>query len=136
VQLIHQPVDEEIKLLTQLFEQDVEIKLAVLFGSCAKGILRPESDIDIAIELNKPLLEDKKIEIIQRIAKITGRAVDLVDLKKIGEPLLGQVIKHGKVIKGNPQAFTEMAIRNVYANEDFLPYIKRSLQARREKWIK
>ena len=133
---ILQSVNEEIKQIKQLFEEDVDITLALIFGSYVKGKLSAESDIDIAIKLKKPLLESKKILIIQSIANITGRAVDLVDLQKVGEPLLNQIIKGGKVIKGSSQAYTELAIKNVYANEDFLPYIKRSLKARREKWIK
>jgi len=65
-----------------------------------------------------------------------GRAVDLVDLNKVGQPLLSQIIKYGMVIKGQEEIFTELATKNVYANEDFLPYIKRSLKERRENWIK
>ena len=69
------------------------------------------------------------------IAQIIGRPVDLIDLQTVGQPLLSQIIKDGIVIKGTSEAFTELAIKNVYANEDFLPYIKRSLKVRREKWI-
>ena len=69
------------------------------------------------------------------IAQIFGRAVDLIDLQKAGEPILSQIIKYGVIIKGSQQDYTELAIKNVYANEDFLPYIKRSLEARREQWI-
>jgi len=123
------------KLKTEL-EKDPEINLAILFGSCAKGNENFNSDIDIAIKLNKALLENKKTNLVQLIAFTTGRAVDLVDLHNVGEPLLSQIIKYGKVIKGKEEMFTELAIRNVYANEDFLPYIKRSLQTRRDKWIK
>ena len=127
------------KILQQLklvLDDESDIVLAILFGSCAKGTATFNSDIDIAIKLNKPLLKDKKIRLIQCLANITGRAVDLVDLAKVGEPLLSQIIKHGELIKGNKQAYTEIAIKNVYANEDFLPYIKRSFQERRDKWIK
>ncbi|MEE9396980.1 MAG: nucleotidyltransferase domain-containing protein [Methylococcales bacterium] len=130
------PDDDKIRQLQIELEKDPEISLAILFGSYAGGTIRPESDIDLAIKLNTPLVEEKKIQIIERVAQISGRAVDLVDLQRVGEPLLSQIIEYGKVIKGRRHDFTEMAIRNVYANEDFLPYIKRSLQARRERWIK
>ncbi len=97
-------VNEETKQIKKLLEQDVDVNLALIFGSYVKGKLSAESDIDIAIKLNKPLLESKKIQIIQSIANITGRAVDLVDLQKVGQPLLSQIIKGGKVIKGSSQA--------------------------------
>jgi len=130
------PLKNQIQKLKTELEKDPEIELAILFGSCAKGNANFNSDIDIGIKLNKPLLENKKTSLIQLIAVTTGRAVDLVDLRKVGEPLLSQIIKYGMVIKGQEEMFTELAIRNIYANEDFLPYIKRSLQTRREKWIK
>jgi len=129
------PLKNQIQKLKTELEKDPEIELAILFGSCAKGNANFNSDIDIGIKLNKPLLENKKTSLIQLIAVTTGRAVDLVDLRKVGEPLLSQIIKYGMVIKGQEEMFTELAIRNIYANEDFLPYIKRSLQTRREKWI-
>lgn len=125
-----------IRQLELELEQDSEISLAILFGSCAKGNATFNSDIDIAIKLKAPLESDKKMRIIQKIAEKMGRAVDLVDLSTIGEPLLSQIVRHGLVLKGNKQMFTALAIKNVYANEDFTPYIKRSLRARREKWIK
>jgi len=130
------PLKNQIQKLKTELEKDPEIELAILFGSCAKGNANFNSDIDIGIKLKKPLLENKKTSLIQLIAVTTGRAVDLVDLRKVGEPLLSQIIKYGMVIKGQEEMFTELAIRNIYANEDFLPYIKRSLQTRREKWIK
>ncbi len=126
---------KEINQLKKELELDPEIKLAILFGSCAKGTAKLESDIDLAIKLNTPLSANKKIQIIQLIAQIIGRPVDLIDLQTVGQPLLSQIIKDGIVIKGTSEAYTELAIKNVYANEDFLPYIKRSLKVRREKWI-
>lgn len=129
------PENQKIRQLKNQLEQDPTIKLAILFGSCANETAGSESDVDLAILLNVPLLKEKKILIIQRVAQIFGRAVDLIDLQKAGEPILSQIIKYGIVIKGSQQDYTELAIKNVYANEDFLPYIKRSLQVRREKWI-
>jgi predicted nucleotidyltransferase len=127
--------DKKIEQLQSVLEKNPEIKLAILFGSYAKGNLKFESDIDIAIKLDSPLTSEKKIKLIQLIAAKMGRAVDLIDLKTVGEPLLNQIIKTGIMLKGDKQMFVAMAIKNVYANEDFLPYIKRSLQERREKWI-
>ena len=129
-------MENKIQQLKTELEQDADIDFAILFGSCARGSSTFDSDIDIAIKLNSPLFLEKKIQLIQLISEKSGRTVDLVDLQTVGEPLLSQIIKYGVVLKGDNQMFTKLAIKNVYANEDFLPYIKRSLQARREKWIK
>ncbi len=133
---ISQSDDKKIQQLKKELEQDSEVHLAILFGSYAKGIVRPESDIDIAIKLDTPLVENKKMQLVQLLAQIFGTAVDLVDLRNVGEPLLGQIIKYGKLIKGTKRDITEQALRNVYDNEDFLPYVKRALQLRRARWIK
>ncbi len=133
---MNQAEETKIRELSQILENDSEITLAILFGSFATETVHPDSDIDLAIQAKHPLAESKKIQLIEIIAHIFGRPVDLIDLRNAGIPLLGQVIQYGKVLKDTGQNFTELAIRNVYANEDFLPYIKRSLRARREKWIK
>jgi len=125
-----------IKQLALELEQDPEIEFAILFGSCAKGNVTFNSDIDIAIKLTHFLWSETKLQLIQTIAEEMGRAVDLVDLNTVGEPLLNQIVMNGVVLKGSDEMFTALAIKNVYANEDFTPYIKRSLRARREKWIK
>ncbi len=129
-------MQKKIQQLQVALEQDADIKLAILFGSCAKESATFASDIDIAIKLDQPLSSEKKLRFIEIIAEKMGRAVDLVDLKTVGEPLLSQIIKDGIIIKGSRQMFVDLAIKNVYANEDFLPYIKRSLRARRAMWIK
>ncbi len=130
-------LDEEklIQILKLELAENKAIGLAILFGSYAKGSARFESDMDLAIRFEKPLSKKKRLEFIQSLAKLSGTAVDLLDLSTVGEPVLSEIIKHGRLIKGDKQAFTELAIKNVYANEDFRPYIKRTLQERRKKWI-
>lgn len=53
--------DKIIQKLKLELAKDSDIDLAILFGSCAKGTATADSDIDIAVKLNMPLLEDKKI---------------------------------------------------------------------------
>ena len=91
-----------------------------------------ESDVDIAIKTREPL-SGKKIELIQSVAALFGRPVDL---NKVGEPLLGQIIQYGKLIKRDKTAYAQLALRHLYAKEDFMPYLRRSLNERRERWIK
>lgn len=40
----------EIDLICAVFKRHVEVKLAVLFGSRAKGTAKPNSDIDIGVQ--------------------------------------------------------------------------------------
>lgn len=112
-----------------------DIQLAYVFGSVASGRARPDSDVDVAVLLDRPLDSARRMHLIEAIALATGRPVDLIDLHTVGEPLLGQILKHGKRLVGDNTAHAEMLIRHVYAMEDFVPYVTRMLDERRQAWI-
>lgn len=112
-----------------------EIELAIVFGSVARGEARRDSDVDIAVQMARPLNVDEKMRLIDDIAAATGRPVDLIDLRTVGEPLLGQILKHGQQIRGEAVDLTPLMQRHVYAMEDFMPYVERMLEERRQAWI-
>lgn len=111
-----------------------EIELAYVFGSVAAGRARPESDVDVAVQATKPLDAGQRMQLIEELALATGRPVDLIDLHAVGEPLLGQILKHGQRIIGSQSAHVTMMSRHVYAMEDFVPYVTRMLAERRRAW--
>lgn len=127
--------NHHINKLQQFLEQDQDIELAILFGSMATGKQSIKSDVDLAIKKVKPLTLQQKKHLVEQIAHITGRAVDLIDLSTVGEPLLGQIIKHGKRLIGSDTTYAELILQHVYAQTDFVPYIERTLKERRQKWI-
>lgn len=49
----------------------------LLFGSMARDEARPDSDIDMLVELQRPAGLFKLIEVQQRLEEILGRSVDL-----------------------------------------------------------
>jgi hypothetical protein len=89
----------------------------------------------VAVQASALLDADEKMRLIEDIAAATGRAVDLVDLRVVGEPLLGQILKHGVQIRGKPADRALLMQRHVYAMEDFMPYVERTLAERRKAWI-
>lgn len=111
------------------------IELAIVFGSVASGKARPNSDIDVAVQQATPLTVNDKMRLIADIAANTGRAVDLIDLRTVGEPLLGQILRHGQLVRGAASDLTILMQRHVYAMEDFMPYVERTLKERRQAWI-
>lgn len=112
-----------------------DIKLAIVFGSVARDQARRDSDIDIAVQADRPLSAERRVELVEDLALATGRPVDLVDLTTVGVPLLGEIIRHGRRIFGNADDYAEAALRNIYLNEDFLPYVKRTLEERNRRWL-
>lgn len=65
-----------------------------MFGSVARGNQRSDSDLDIAVAAKQVLTAVEKIDIIAALAEQTGRPVDLIDLKVVAEPLLGQIVRY------------------------------------------
>ncbi len=111
------------------------IHQAVLFGSVAEGRARPDSDLDLAVSAEGPLEAAEKQQLIAELAETVGRPIDLIDLATAGEPLLGQVLAHGKRVIGDDEAYANLLLRHLYAEADFVPYRDRILRERRGKWI-
>ncbi|HIP07891.1 MAG TPA: nucleotidyltransferase domain-containing protein [Mariprofundaceae bacterium] len=121
--------------LLHYLQQHPEIKQAILFGSLARGCEHVESDVDLAVALDDVLGADEKIAMIEDIALVMGRAVDLIDLRAVGEPLLGQIVRHGKQLVGDETMYGDLLSRHVFEQADFMPYRQRILDARRSAWI-
>ena len=111
------------------------VEQALVFGSVAQGTARPDSDLDIAVGAQRPLTQGEKMALINSLATQTGRPIDLIDLKTVSEPLLGQILKHGRRLLGSDAAYAQLITRHVFDQADFLPYKNRVLAERREAWI-
>lgn len=111
------------------------IGLAILFGSLALGEGRPESDLDLAVDAGRSLTASEKMALISELATKIGRPVDLVDIHTVGEPLLGQILRHGKRILGSDTHYANLIRRHLFDQADFLPYRNRILTERRQAWI-
>jgi uncharacterized protein len=112
-----------------------DIGLAILFGSLAVGKGRVESDLDLAVDAGRRLTASEKMVLISELAGRTGRPVDLVDIHAVGEPLLGQILRHGKRILGSDKHYANLIRRHLFDQADYLPYRNRILAERRQSWI-
>ncbi len=121
--------------LRQVFAGFPQITLAVLFGSVAAGRHRADSDLDIAVSARFPLSRDEKIALVSALAESSGRAIDLIDLNTVTEPLLGQIVQHGRRILGSDTLYGQLINRHLLEEADFMPYRTRLLAERREAWI-
>jgi predicted nucleotidyltransferase len=111
------------------------LRLALLFGSCALGKERPDSDVDVAVDMGGVMAAEQHVSLISDLALATGRAVDLIDLRTVGEPLLGQILQSGRRIGGEHAVHAQYITRHVMDVEDFVPYQERILRERRQAWI-
>lgn len=127
-----QTIDAQIR---EVFAHFPKIALAVLFGSVALGHQRAESDLDIAVAAKQTLTAHEKIALISALADRIGRPIDLTDLSVVSEPLLGQILRHGRRILGSDTLYGELISRHVFEQADFMPYRTRLLAERRIAWI-
>ena len=128
---------EKIEKLKTWLKNNDTIEVAILFGSYAKETQTIHSDLDLAITLTskRSLTAKQKINYIIQLSNTLSVSVDLIDLKNAGQPLLSQIIKYGKQLKGNRTQYAEIAIKNINTNQDFTPYIKRMLAERRTRLL-
>lgn len=121
--------------LTAALETEGDIQLAVVFGSVASDSAGYDSDLDIAIDIGKPMSSNRRKALIDKLARETGRPVDLVDLQKVGEPLLGEIITGGQRILGSREIWANLVSRHLVDQADFLPLRNRVLTERRKAWL-
>lgn len=126
----------ELSRVRDYIAEQPDIILAVVFGSIARGEAHPNSGLDLAVYTEpSSLTAVRKIELISMLATITGRPVDLVDLRTADVLIRREALTSGKrLFARNDHIHGDELSRMVMDAEDFLPYLKRSMQQRRERW--
>lgn len=108
------------------------IKLAIVFGSVAADKNSFDSDLDIAVLQAMPITAQQKMQIIEKLTQVFECPIDLIDLKTVGEPLLGQILQHGIQVIGNKTDYAKLISQHVFNVEDFVPYQHRIYQERQQ----
>ena len=124
------------KKVIDFLERSPDIILGVMFGSLTRGKGSANSDLDLGIAANKPLTAKAKKGLIEELAIISGRPVDLVDLRMAGEPILHKILTTGTLIYCADHGFYAELIKKMLFDEaDFMPYRRRILSERKRAWI-
>ena len=121
--------------ILRVLDQHGDIRLAILFGSLVGARATPQSDLDLAVLMGVPLSAETKMTLIGELSQSIGRPVDLVDLHTAGEPVLGQILKHGVRLLGSDSDYAGLIKRHLFEEADFMPYRRRILAERRQAWI-
>jgi len=127
--------DADFTAIRQALGAQPDLLLAIVFGSVATGDATFESDVDLAVLAPRRLSAGERIRLIEEVALATGRPVDVVDLRTAGEPLLGQILQHGRRLLGSDEEFARLLTRRLIDAADFLPCQNRILEERRLAWI-
>lgn len=84
-------IRETIKLHKEDLKEEYGVKEIGIFGSYVRGEQKAISDVDILIELERPIGFVKFLKLEKRISDLIGVKVDLVT-KKALKPYIGQRI--------------------------------------------
>ena len=112
--------------LRAFFARRPEVRLALLFGSRARGVEREGSDVDLAVSA-API---DRLGLIRDLAAATGRAVDVVDLDRAGYFLVVALLRDGIVVhEGRRHAAAEWRTRAILETETDRPNFERMRDA-------
>lgn len=122
--------------IAQQLSRHSQLKLGILFGSIGRGQARPDSDLDLAVAADRPLDPDEKRRLIEEMAQLSSRPIDLVDLQTTGGLLLQEVLTKGKrIYTTDNRVYAELIKKMLFNAADFMPYRNRIIAARRKAWI-
>lgn len=88
---------EEIKEKILPVLQRYGVKRAALFGSCVRGEMKEDSDIDILVEIEEDISLLDFVGLKQEIEEEIGKRVDLVEYNTI-KPILKERILNEQVV--------------------------------------
>ena len=104
-----------------------EIQAAYVFGSVATGRSRPDSDVDVAVLLARPLRADRRLSYRLKLMSDLGSALGRSDIEVVvlneAPPLLAhRVLSKGRLVfERSPSARVRFQVRTASRYADLLP---------------
>ena len=86
--------DPTVQAIRECLLGRLDVRLALVFGSRARGTATPASDVDVAVGAPGVDLLDLAAE----LSRATGLDVDVVDLEHAGVPLLARIVREGVLV--------------------------------------
>lgn len=119
--------DDLIRVLQVVLSAGPQLRLAVLFGSTARGTDRPDSDLDVAILPVDPELSLADELMLQaQISSASKREVDLVRLDRCTPTLRFRVAREGLPVFAAPGALSSFRARAGIEHAELAPLVKRA----------
>ena len=116
-------MDLEKKCKEILIENE-NITFAYIFGSYVRGRLRADSDIDLAIYLEKEMAIKAYLELKMRLTEACQREVDLVILNKATPLLKHQIYLNNKLLFTRDKSLeSNFKVRTIFEYHDIKPYL-------------
>lgn len=120
------PVDRQlVERLGGALARHPEVRLALLFGSRARGGGGSGSDVDVAVDGSAD-----RLALAAELAAVAGTDVDVVDMQTAGYPLLRALLRDGVVLhEGERHAAARFRTRAILQTETDRPWFERMRDA-------
>lgn len=123
-----------VQQVANTLAQHEEIQLAFVFGSAARGALRPDSDVDVAVLAARPLAPEARLALMAELSMALRREVDLVDLHDAWGLILRQVLTTGTLaLKRSDAAHAALIKRMLLDQADMEPLRQRIIEKSLER---
>jgi predicted nucleotidyltransferase len=122
--------------LTRVLRTGPPLRLALWFGSGARGALRPDSDLDIAIAPCEALSLADELALQRDLEAATGRDVDLVRLDRADMLLRHRIARDGQVLLEQPGELTRFRAHAWTEWWDFAPTYEHAARCFRRRLVR
>ncbi len=120
--------DPAVQALREFLQGRIDVRLALVFGSRARGTATPTSDVDIAVCAPGVDLPD----LAAYLSRATGLEVDVLALEDAGVPLLARIVREGvPVHEARPGTVASWRAQALVDLETDAPWFARM----REAWL-
>lgn len=110
---------ESKTIIIDTLNQEVEPEFIYLFGSYATGEAKSESDIDIAIYLNKQITPYELFLISNKLSLRLKKDIDLINLNETSTVFAAQIVSKGHILYTKDDI-----LRQTYSMKIFKEYAK------------
>lgn len=110
------------------FGKEPEVVAVYLFGSKAKGKEQKNSDVDLAVLIDKKTLTiqfELKNRFIRELSRILRKDLHVLIMNDLGESILSQIFKYGQcIVNRNPEILSRFKMSRIAMIAEFEYYRK------------
>jgi len=130
--MIHEEIIDNLK---EYFSKREDIEGVMLYGSIIGGVFTDNSDIDLAVDLGRPMGLDEQLDLVSDVNVFTKRDVDLVDLHTARGLIHYNIMTKGLKLKGSDSFWFINMKEALYFQADLLPQLNRMSEIRIERML-
>jgi predicted nucleotidyltransferase len=132
---VQRPADTLVDVLRTALADGPALRLALLFGSHARGRARPDSDVDLGIlPVDRDLPVHAELDLQAQLERACGRTVHLVRLDHVGTVLKWEVARYGvPVVARSPADLARFIAAAALEHADVAPALARAGAVFRER---